>query len=185
MTFHDRLLELESELLAQEEAARGIDQSIAECAILLDGVEREIGMRLGDNATNDWRGWLSFRRKDALLIGRGRAFAEGNFFKSFRAGLDCATGLDSITEYRRGFDVTPPQDLDHLLLNFGQGESIKVFLWYGENIAPYRLIYQADVMSDPTDQLHEAIVEACVWILKRPKSQTLLDFLKEFEKRPQ
>jgi hypothetical protein len=185
MTFHDRLLELESELLAKEEAARGIDQLTAECAILIDGVEREIGMRLGDNATSDWRGWLSFRRKDALVICRGRAFADGNFFKSSRAGLDCAAGLDSITEYRRGFDVTPPQELDNLLLNFGQGETTKVFLWYGENIAPYRLIYQADVMSDPTDQLHEAIVEACVWIVKRPKGTTLLEFLKEFEERPQ
>ena len=185
MTFHDRLLELESELLAKEEAARGIGQLTPECAILLDGVEREIGMRLGDSAASDWRGWLTFRRKDALVVCRGRAFAEGSFFKSYRAGLDTASGLDSITEYRRGFDVTPAQDLDHLLLNFGQAETTKVFIWYGENIAPYRLIYQADVMTEPTEQLHEAIVEACHWIVKRPKSQTLLEFLKELEKRPQ
>jgi hypothetical protein len=185
MTFHERLLELESELLAEQEVVRSIDHLSAECAILLDGVEREIGMRLADNAANSWRGWLSYRRKDALVICRGRAFAGGSFFKTFRAGLDYASGLDSINDYRRNFDVSPPQELDHLLLNFGRGETTKVFLFYGENIAPYRLIYQADVSTDPTAALHEAIVEACIWIVRRPKSQTLLDFLKEFEKRPE
>ncbi len=183
--FHPRLLELESEIIAKEECARGVAELTAECKLILDNVEREIGLRLGDKAARNWRGWLSYRRgKDALIICRGRAFAEGGFFKTWRAGLDCPTGLDSITEYMRHFDVTPPQELDHLLVNFGTGAAIKVFLWYGENIAPYRLIFQAEaaaIACDPVDPLQEAIVEACVWIANRPKHKTLVEFLRDLE----
>jgi hypothetical protein len=97
-----------------------------------------------------------------------------------RAGLDVPGGVDTITEFQRGFDVSPPQELDHLLINFGGDVGTpKVFLWYGENIAPYKLIFMADVESDPHHELGEAIVEACTWIMKRPKHQTLNDFLKE------
>jgi hypothetical protein len=99
-------------------------------------------------------------------------------FGGTRAGFDVPMGLDSVTEYRRGFDVSPPQDLDHLLVNFGMdGERIRVFLWYGENIAPYKLIFAADLTDEPHKELAEAIVEACIWIAKRPKHETLEAFL--------
>jgi hypothetical protein len=96
-------------------------------------------------------------------------------------GLDTTSGADAIADYKRGYDVTPPQDIDHLLLNFGTGESIKGFLWYGENIAPYRLIYQVEVSSASSDELKSAIVEACIWIMKRPKNKTLNEFLKDYQ----
>jgi hypothetical protein len=181
MSFHHRLIELESELIAKEESARGIAELTFECSLLLEEVEQEIGIKLADKAPSDWRGWICYRRKNSIIICRGRSFAEGSFFKTHRVGLDTTSGADAIADYKRGYDVTPPQDIDHLLLNFGTGESIKGFLWYGENIAPYRLIYQVEVSSASSDELKSAIVEACIWIMKRPKNKTLNEFLKDYQ----
>jgi hypothetical protein len=182
MSFHLRLLELEAELLAKEHSIQSLGQLSAECEALLEFVENEIGLRLADKVSRDWKGWLSYRRlKNSLIICRGRAFRTG-MFGDFRAGCDVPHGLDSITDYQRHFDVSPPPDLDNLMLNFGfEGEQLRVFLWYGENIAAYRLIFASDVSEDPHHQLTEAIVEACVWILKRPKDVTLMDFLRRRE----
>jgi len=180
--FNARLLELESELLAKEQAARGLQQPVPECALLLDTIQNEVGLRIADKASKDWKGWLSYRRgKESLVICRGRAFASGGMFVQWRAGFDIVNGLDSVREYQRGFDVTPPHDLDHLLINFGRSDeqTINVFLWYGENIAAYRLIFEADLAGDPEQQLFEAITEACVWILTKPKGRTLPEFLAE------
>lgn len=180
MTFHYRLIELEAERVAKEESSRGLQQFPVECEELLKYVQREVGIKLADLVPKDWQGWLSYlRSKQSAVICRGRAFKERGAFGKFRAGLDVLYGLDSITEFQRGFDVSPPQDLDHLLINFGANVQPKVFLWYGENIAPYKLIYQAEVAADPHVELCDAIVEACTWILKRPKDKTLSDFLAE------
>lgn len=176
--FHHRLLELESELLAKEECAREFETLPVECQFILDEVENEIGAYLGGKVPKNWHGWLCYKRKNALVICHGRSFADGIFFKTWRAGIDCQNGLDSITEYRRGFDVTPAQEVDHLFINFGAAAPVRVFLWYGENIAPYKLVFEANVDSEPLTALQAAIVEACVWILKRPKNQTLTEFLK-------
>src|SRR5437016_5663395 len=116
--FDYRLIELEAEQAAKEQSRQGFAHLPAECMALLEFAERDVGIVLGGPVPKDWHGWLYYRRgKDALVVCRGRAFAEGG---KFRAGLDVAYGLDTITEYKRGFDVSPPQDLDHLLLNFGQ-----------------------------------------------------------------
>jgi len=180
--FHFRLIELESELLAKEQAAKGYEHLPPDCMWLLDFVEKQIGIRLNDSVPRDWRGWLSYRRnKDSLIICRGRAFNEGGIFSRWRAGLDVTYGLDTATEFERGFDVTPPQDLDHLLLNFGGGERPKVFLWYGENLAPYKLVFMADATDEPHHDLSDAVVEACVWILTRPKDKTLSEFLRDVD----
>jgi hypothetical protein len=179
-TFHARLLEIESELIAKEEAARGIDQLTPECTLLLEMVEKEVGPKLGEGSHKDWKGWLTYRRKkDQLVICRGRCFKESGMFGKLRAGLDVAYGLDTVTEYLRGFDVSPPQDLDHLLVNFGGGgkSDIKVFLWYGENIAPYRLIFEQEMAEDPDGPLTDAVIEACEWIVTKPKELTLPEFL--------
>jgi hypothetical protein len=177
--FHYKLIELESELIAKEQSQKGFAELPPECKVLLEFIEQEVGARLAMPVSKDWKGWLTYKRnKDSLVICRGRGFREGMLGK-YRAGLDVANGLDSVTEYQRGFDVSPPQDLDHLLVNFG-GESHqepRVFLWYGENIAPYKLIFMADVETDPHAQLVDAIVQACKWILTRPKDQTLSQFL--------
>jgi hypothetical protein len=176
--FHARLLELESELIAKEQAARGLEQLTPECAILLEQLQNEIGLKLGDKAPNDWKGWLSYKRgKESIVICRGRAFNVGGMFAQWRAGFDVVNGADSVREAQRGFDVTPAQDLDHLQVNFGAGDTVRVFLWYGENIAPYRLIFEARMDEDPEKRLQEAIVEACTWILTKPKGQTLPEFL--------
>lgn len=178
-TFHARLLELESELIAKEEAARGIDHLTPECTLLLEMVEKEVGLKLSENAPKEWKGWLTYRRKkDQLVICRGKCFKENGMFGKHRAGLDVAYGLDTVTEYLRGFDVSPPQDLDHLLVNFGGGKGdVKVFLWYGENIAPYRLIFERDMAEDPDNALTDAVIEACEWIVTKPKELTLPEFL--------
>lgn len=180
MTFHYRLIELESERVAKEQSRRGFSELPVECTELMYFVQREIGVRLADPVPKDWQGFLSYlRNKDSLVVCRGRAFKQGMMGKT-RAGLDVPTGLDTITEIQRGFDVSVPQDLDHLLINFGgDRDKPRVFLWYGENIAPYKLIFMADVEADPHHELGEAIVEACTWIMKRPKHQTLSDYLKE------
>lgn len=180
--FHPKLLELESELIAREQSAKGFAVLPPDCKCLLQFVEKQVEVNLGDKVPKEWRGWLAYKRKDdQLMICRGRTFAAGGLFAKFRAGLDVPYGLDTITEYERGFDVSPPQDLDHLLLNFGAGEKPQVYLWYGENIAPYRLIFLSDVADYPYEALNQAVVEACIWILKRPKDKTLPEFLKDIE----
>ena len=63
------------------------------------------------------------------------------------------------------------------MINFGHETDPKVFLWYGENLAAYKLIYEALVADDPHNELYEAVVEACIWIVKRPKDITLGEFL--------
>ncbi len=181
--FHLRLLELESELIAKEQSQKGFDVLPAECKSLLQFTEKQVEVSLGQKVPQDWKGWLTYGRKgDQLIICRGRAFSNGLFFSKFLAGLDVPFGLDTITEYARGFDVTPPQELDHLLLNFGSGEKPQVYLWYGENLAPYRLIFLSDVADYPYEALSQAVVEACIWIMKRPKHVTLVDFLRDCQK---
>jgi len=180
VTFHYKLIELESERVAKEQSRQGFSDLPVECFVLMQYVEREVGVRLADLVPKDWQGWLSYQRnKQALVICRGRAFKESTFGK-VRAGLNVPNGLDSINETQRGFDISPPQDIDHLLINFGgETEDPRVFLWYGENFAPYKLIYMAQVDTDPHTELDEAIVEACTWIMKRPKDKPLSQFLQE------
>lgn len=176
--FHARLLELEAEVIAEKQVKRGFEEFPLECFWLLEYVEKEVGIKLASEVPNDWRGWLSYRRaEESLVICRGRAFSVGGIFGTRRAGLDVTYGLDTITEYERGFDVSPPQDLDHLLLNFGSDKKPRVFLWYGENLEPYRLIFEADAEDGPHQALSEAVVEACTWVLKRPKDLSLSEFL--------
>jgi hypothetical protein len=175
--FHLKLIELEAELMAKEQSQKGFARLPYECSTLLGFVEREIGVRLGDRVNRDWRGWLTYKRgADSLVILRGRAFNDGG---RWQAGVDVPYGHDTITEYERHFDVTPPAEIDHLLVNFGQAPSLRVFLWFGEGIAEYKLIFMADMQDDPHNQLMQAIVEACGWILKRPKDKTFLEFAKE------
>jgi len=176
--FHARLLELESEIIAKAESQKGLDSLTPDCEILLQTVEKEIGLKLAEVAPHDWRGWLTFRNGvDKLIVCRGRAFKEGGMFSKHRAGFDSNTGADSISDHKRGFNVSPPQDIDHLLVNFGCGDSIRVFLWYGENISPYRLIFEQEMVEDPDENLKEAVAEACVWIAKKPKELTLPQYL--------
>lgn len=180
--FHYKLIELESELAAKEESAKGLAEFPPECSALMEYVQQEIGVQLANLVPKDWKGWLSYLRGQSLIVCRGRAFKEGMFGK-VRAGLDLPGGLDSVTESQRGFDVSPPQE-DHLLLNFGgKQRDVNVYLWYGENISPYKLIYKADLEQDPHTELSAAIVEACTWILTRPKHQTLNQFLIEQAKK--
>ncbi len=175
---HLKLLEIESELRAKEQVEAGFVDLPLECYWLIEYVEREIGIRLGSEVFSKWRGWLYYRRgSDSLIICRGRAFSTGVIFGKFRAGFDVDYGLDAATEYERGFDVTPPQDLDHLLLNFGNSANPMVYLWYGENLEPYRLIFEADATQGPHQELSDAIVEALRWTLLRPKDQSLHEFL--------
>lgn len=178
--FHHKLLELESELVAKEQAKKTFDRIPPECEGLLGYVEQQVEVKLAQKVAKDWKGWLSFRRnnKQSLIILRGRAFKDG-LMGATKAGADVPFGLDTVTEYQRGFDVSAPQDLDHLVVNFGNdGKEFRVFLWYGENIAPYKLVFAEDVDTDPHTELSEAIVEACIWIMKRPKHMTLEHFLK-------
>jgi hypothetical protein len=177
-----RPLELESELLAKEETKRlaNVDTLPPECELLLEELERELAPTLASPIGSNWKGFLTYRRKlGELVICRGRSFKEGGMFGKWRAGLDVAYGLDTATEYLRKFDVSPPQDLDHLMVNFGRGEDLRVFLWYGENISPYRLIFQTDMNESPEDPLNTAISEALGWIMRKPKALTLPEFLKQ------
>ena len=178
---HPRLQEMEAELAAIEQSKHELEVLPPECTAMLDYIERDIEVRLGDRVPNVWKGWISYRRqcKQSIIILRGRSFKEG-MLAAFRAGFDVPQGHDAITEYQRGFDVSPPQDLDHLLVNFGvDGDRFRVFLWYGENIAPYQLIFAADLDDDPFNLLSAAVLESCLWILKRPKHKTLEEFLQE------
>lgn len=178
---HHRLQELEAELAAIEQSKHSLEVLPPECVGILDYIERDIEVRLGDKVPKDWKGWICYRRKvhQSMIILRGRAFKEGMFCAP-RAGFDVPQGHDAITEYQRGFDVSAPQDLDHLLINFGlDGDRFRVFLWYGENIAPYKLIFAADLDDEPHKELSEAVLESCLWIVKRPKHMTLEEFLKD------
>jgi len=183
--FYLKLLELESELIAKEQSSRGLKEFPYECKALIDYVAKEVEVALAEKVPSNWRGWLTYKRDGkSLIICRGQAFADGALFGSkYRAGLAVPYGLDTITEYQRHFDVAPPAELDHLLLNFGNEQKPKVYLWYGENLAHYKLIYEADVADDPHHQLGNAVVEACTWILQRPKEMTLLEFLKSIEEQ--
>lgn len=187
---HIKLLELESEIIAKEEAARAKSLAIlpAECDLLKQAVEHEIGMHLADVTAIDWRGWLTYRRgANELIIIRGRAFKENGIFGKVKAGLDFSGGLDAIADYGRQFDVSAPQDLDHLMINFGvvpndelsTTGSARVFLWYGENLAPYRLIFEDDVSDDPEHNLLNAVAEGLSWVVAKPKDLTLPQFLKQ------
>jgi hypothetical protein len=179
---HYRLQEMEAELAAMEQSKHRLTVLPPECAGILDYLERDMEVRLGDKVPKDWKGWISYRRqnKQSLLILRGRAFKEGVFGALCRAGFDVPQGHDAITEYQRGFDVSPPQDLDHLLINFGlDGETFRVFLWYGENIAPYKLIFAANLDDEPYNELSTVVLESCIWVLKKPRHKTLEEFLKE------
>lgn len=179
-----KLIEAESELIAREQCEKALGRLPPECDHLLQFIEKQVGVGLACPVPCDWRGWLAWRRQGcATVVCRGRAFPSGGLFPKWRAGLDVPFGADSVSEYLRGFDVTPVQDLDHLLVNFGAGEELKVFLWYGENLAAYRLLYQGAVGDDPHHELSEAVVQACLWILARPKEKTLSDYLKEIERR--
>lgn len=183
--FHLRLLELESELIAKAQSQKGFDRLPLECLYLMEFIEQQVSVKLAHKVAHDWRGWLSYRRNnDSLIICRGRAFADSRPFGKWKAGIDVPYGLDTITEYERHFDVTPPGELDYLLLNFGQGENLRVFLWYGEDIAEYKLIFAASVDDDPHNELAAAVVEACTWVLTRPKDMTILEFLKETSAKP-
>jgi len=176
--FHARLLELESEILAKEEARRGVENFTPGCEQLLASIAQQIGVKLADPVPQDWRGWICYYRKpDQFIVLRGRAFKTSGIFAKYKAGLDIPLGADSINDYTRKFDITPPQELDHLLVNFGSGDSLRVFLWYGENIAAYRLIFEAEVDTDPHNELADAITEACTWILQKPKDKTLPEYL--------
>jgi hypothetical protein len=196
---HIKLLELESEIIAKEEAARAESMAVlpAECDLLKQAVEHEIGLHLADVVPSDWRGWLTYRRgASELIIIRGRAFKENGMFGKVRAGLDFTGGLDSIADYVRQFDVSAPQDLDHLMINFGVVPSsakglvenskseidatrgARVFLWYGEDLAPYRLIFEDEVSCDPEHNLLDAVAEGLSWIVAKPKELTLPQFLK-------
>lgn len=174
---------MEAELAAMELKKQGLDELPPECVGILDYIERDIEVRLGDRVPKDWKGWICYsrNRKQSLIVLRGRAFKEG-LFGSYKAGFDLPQGNDAIAEYQGGFDVSPPQDLDHLLINFGlEEERFRVFLWYGENIAPYKLVFAADLEDDPHKELSTAVLESCIWILKRPKHKTLEEFLKDYK----
>jgi len=181
---HIRLLELESELIAKEEAQRAsaLAELPPECHTLKEAVEREIGLQLAGFAASDWRGWLTYRRgASELVIIRGRTFKETGMFGKYRAGLDFAGGPDSIADYARHFDVSAPPDLDHLMLNFGIAHgagSARVFLWYGENVAPYRLIFEEEMAADPEQALLNAVAEGLSWIVAKPKELTLPEFFR-------
>ncbi len=176
--FHHKLLEIEAELAALEQSKHKPETLTPECQGLFHFLENEIEVKLGDKVPKDWKGWISYRRSNySMVVLRGRAFKEG-LFGTFRAALDVPLGSDSLADFQRGFDVSPPQDIDHLLLNLGMdGNKLRVFLWYGENIAAYRLIFEAEVDCDPHNELAEAVTEACTWILKKPKDKTLPEFL--------
>jgi hypothetical protein len=175
--FHFRLLELESELLAQELAKQEVPLT-ADCEELLAFLEVEIGMILGARAPKDWRGWLSYRRQNnSLVILRGQSYLEGGLFPKYRASFAESSGVEAAYEYERGFDVTPPQNLDHLLVNFRLGNPPSILVWYGENIAPYKLFFEAEATYAVEDRLKEAIAEGCIWILTKPKDLTLSEFL--------
>ncbi|MEZ4489951.1 MAG: hypothetical protein R3F51_20390 [Cyanobacteriota/Melainabacteria group bacterium] len=38
------------------------------------------------------------------------------------------------------------------------------------------MIFEADMEEEPHNELREAVVEACVWIVKKPKEKTYPNF---------
>lgn len=177
---HNRLIELEAEIRAKEKVEQGLKKVPVEALSLLAFIEKSYEARLGDLVPADWRGWLAYQRTPGTLtICRGRAFKHSNWGSKSRAGFDVPHGADAVDEKLRGFDAVPPQDLDHLLVNFGDEDQPKVYLWYGENIAPYRLIFQAQVDDEPHHDLQNACIDACFWIANRPKHLSLPEYLKK------
>jgi hypothetical protein len=184
MSFHQHLIELESELIAKQEIERELSDELAfECSLILDAIEQEIGIRLGDKVQPNWSGWIAYRRKNSTIICRGRSFAQSGLRKSYRVGWDIPGGESSISDCMRGHDVSPPQEIDHLLLSFGGSPELKISLWYGENIAPYRLVCQLPASLDSLEELKTLIVEACTWILRKPKGMTINQFIKSIYKK--
>jgi len=198
---HIRLIEMEAEKLAREEAERalkgGEKQLPHECELIKCHIEEEVGLKLAQSCASDFRGWLTYRRLNGdLVIIRGRAFQEASSFMfgagKWKAGLDVPFGLDTVRERQRGFDVSPPQALDHLMVNFGMGKSSRVFLWYGENIAPYRLIFEEELQEiqdlpvgeSPQKNLMEALSEGMGWILNKPRELTLPEYIKQLKPKP-
>ena len=177
--FHHKLIELESELLAKELAQQNAVFT-SECQGLLTFIEVEVGMKLADPTFKQWRGWLTYRRKnESLIVVRGRAFADGAIMPRYLAGMDVAYGMEMAKEYQHKLDVTPPQELDHLLINFAAGDPPRAMVWYGENIAPYKLFFVAEASYDIEEELKDAVAEGCVWILTKPKELTLAEFLEK------
>lgn len=184
-----RLVEMEAEKLARDEAQKAlISKNLPPEAEILKGhIEHEVGLKLGQVCPPEFKGWLTYRRLSGdLVVIRGRAFKEPSLLGmgKWRAGLDVPFGLDTATEMLRGFDVTPPQSLDHLMVNFGCGKTARVFLWYGENIAPYRLIFEEELedadehQEVPQRNLIQALEEGMGWVLNKPKHLTLPEFFK-------
>lgn len=181
--FHHRLLELESELLAREKISCELAAPSVHCDALLDFIQQQVEVRLCDKVPADWRSWLTYRRgQGSLIVVRGRAF-KSSWLGGYKAGLDTALGADAISEYERGFDVAPPQELDHLKVSFTrENTQERILMWFGENIVPYKLILSEPVDSEPHHLISEALVEACVWIMKRPKNLTLKQYLLQLDK---
>lgn len=186
-------MEMEAELIAREQIARAESDDgrilSAKSLFFLQEIGNEIGLELAQQCASDFRGWLRYTRKGSrgagssdLVLLRGRAFKEGGLFGKHRAGLDVVNGLDHALEYLRKIDVSPPPDLDHLLINFGRGQEKDaqdhVFIWYGENVAPYRLIFEHQVEELSLETLHQALAQGLEWILSKPKDLTLPQFLK-------
>ncbi len=175
--FHYKLLELESQLMAKELAGREAVLS-EDCESLVHFIEAQIGMKLASPAQKDWRGWICYRRqKNSLVVVRGKAFRQSGIFANYLAGLDVPYGLDTITEYQRGFDISPPQELDHLLINFRLTDPPHVLILYGENISPYQLYFEDEAICHNQEKLKDAIAEGCIWILSKPKEMTLSQYL--------
>lgn len=183
---HIKLMELEAEKIARDQATKS-SQLVSlphECELLKAHIEEEIGIKLGAICDRDFNGWLTYRRQSGdLIIIRGRAFKESNMLGlgKWRAGLDVGHGLDSVSEALRGFDVSPPPDLDHLTVNFGVETTPKVFLWYGENISAYRLIFAEELENNAEKALDEALSEAMSWVLNKPKDLTLPEYIKKLK----
>ena len=99
-SFHARLIELESEIIAKEEAEAGIAELTPDCQVMLEMVEKEVGVKLADRVPGDFRGWISYRRLKEnlheLVINRGRAFKEGGLFPRHLAGCDVSFGFLTI-----------------------------------------------------------------------------------------
>jgi len=175
--FHFKLIQLESDLLAKSLSNQETELT-PDCEFLLQAIEAEIGLRLADTCFKGWQGWITYRRKkSSLVVCRGRSFAEGVFFRKYRAGFDAPNGMDAVTDYQRRFDVTPSQDIDHLLINFRPGTPPKILVFYGENLAPYQLFFEEEADMSIQPEVEEAIAQGCVWILEKPKGTTIATYL--------
>lgn len=191
---HIRLLEMEAELIAREQIKRAESDAgrpLSEKSLFyLQEIVNEVGLQLAQPCASDFRGWLTYTRKGTrgagssdLVLLRGKSFKEGGLFGKHRAGLDVVNGLDHALEYLRNIDVTPPAELDHLLINFGRGKDNQdhVFIWYGENVAPYRLIFEHRVDDLSLETLHSALGQGLHWILSKPRDTTLPQYLQSLK----